>query len=86
MHIKSNAEKFPTAKVIGILGHKSHPASKDIKFDDYLTSSNNPLGQYFDFISFEGHEVQDVLLIHRKTKSLIMGDLAISAHSTFANR
>lgn len=66
---------FPSARVLGSPGHAVHPPSAHVRFDGLLTTPSGGLAEEFDLLPVEGTQGDEVVILHRPTRTLIAQDL-----------
>ncbi len=76
--IEASQRLFPRAKTYGVRGHLNNPPSKDLHFDGFLQEGEPLFPGEIDEFAFGGHEFEEVVMIHRDTRTAILHDLLVS--------
>ncbi len=73
--------QFPEARVLGSPGHLVHPPSAHVRFDGILGTCSGSLPDEFQTLPVEGTQADEVVLLHRPTRTLIAQDLLANNRS-----
>ncbi|MCA9720125.1 MAG: DUF4336 domain-containing protein [Myxococcales bacterium] len=75
LFIERARQQFPGAKTIGVPGHRGNPPSASIAFDGFLDDASPLFPGELDQITIRGNEIEEVFLLHRDTRTLIVHDI-----------
>ncbi len=76
--ITASQQAFPGAKTYGVTGHRKNPPSENLHFDGFLREGQPLFPGEIDEFAFGGHEFEEVVMIHRDSRTAILHDLLVS--------
>jgi len=81
-HVETSSASFPGAKVFGSRGHLTHPPAAHLRFDSILAGEGPALSDEIEEILVDGSELEEVLLLHRPSGSLMVQDIIAASLSS----
>ena len=74
-YLESSRAHFPQAELLGTHGHTQHPRSAHVRFDGLLGTPSAQLPSELMAFPVEGTKADEVVLLHRPSRTLIFQDL-----------